>query len=81
MHYDVVMEVVFKELSTLMPSMPVEYSKDLDFGPVSRFGQFRLWLNHVQDDRDSVFVCLAHSTNICVGGETSDTAESLRTQL
>ena len=76
MHYDIIVEVVLQELSALVPSVSVEYSKDLYFGPVCDFGLFHLWLNHVQDDRNPVFICLAHSADIGVGSKTSNTAES-----
>ena len=63
--------------------MTIIDSKDLKFGPlVSRDTRaFLLGLNHVEDDRNSIFICLSNSSYVSICSECFDRAEGFRTDL
>jgi len=66
----VVVEVVFDELGAFVASVAVEHAEDLDFGPVLDPWVFRCRLDHVQDNRDPVFIRFPHSAYVRIRSET-----------
>ena len=77
------MQVVFEVLGASAASMTVIDAKDLQFRPPVGGDTRSLlcWLDHVQNDRDSILVGLAHDTDICVRREGPHHAERLRADL
>ena len=77
------MQVVFEILGAPAASMAVIDAKDLQFRPpVSGDTRSLLcWLDHVENDRDSILVGLAHDANICVSCEGPHHAKGLRADL
>ena len=64
------MEVVFNELGAFVASVAVEHAEDLDFGPVLDPWVFRGRLDHVQDNRDPVFIRFPYSAYVRIRSET-----------
>jgi len=62
LQYDVVMQVLFQIFSALIATMSIVDSKYLYFGPLIfwKFWFFHHWLDHVEDDGDTVFVGFSH---------------------
>ena len=79
----IVMQVVFEIFSAFASSMSIVDTKDLQLWPlVSGYPWiFCLRLNDVQDNRDPIFVCLAHSADICIRCKGLDRAESFGANL
>ena len=77
------MQVVLEILGTLATTMSIVDTKDLQFGPlVGRDPwRLRLGLNHVEDNRDPIFVRLSHCTDVCIGRKGFDRAESFGANL
>ena len=63
--------------------MAVVHAEDLQFGPLIRRNPrcLGLWLNHVQNDGNSVLVGLAHRAYVGVGGEGLHRAECFGADL
>ena len=63
--------------------MTVVDAKDLKFGPlVSRNARgFLRRLDHIENDRYSIFICLSNDSNVCIGGKGLDHSEGLRADL
>ena len=80
---DVVVEVVLEVLGALAPAVAIVDAEDLQLGPFVGRDARRLLgrLDHVEDDRDAVFVGLPHDAYVRVGGEGLDRAEGLRADL
>lgn len=68
---DVVVQVLLQVLGTLVASVAIVDREDLDLGPVVLRDLLLLvgWLDHVQDDGNSVLVGLPHETHVGVGCE------------
>ena len=66
----VVVEVVFDELGAFVASVAVEHAEDLDFGPVLDPWIFRGGLDHVQDNRNPVFIRFPYSAYVRIRSET-----------
>lgn len=71
---DVVMKLVFEVLSALAATMAIEHAEYLESRPllVCQLGRLGSWLDHVEDDGDSVLVGLADSSYICVSCKRFD---------
>ena len=63
------MQVVLKVLSALTASMTVEYSNDLNVGPIHDCRNFVSWMNHIKNDGDSVFIVLSDQTYVSIRSE------------
>mmetsp|Transcript_18608 Transcript_18608/g.25069 ORF Transcript_18608/g.25069 Transcript_18608/m.25069 type:complete len:218 (-) Transcript_18608:809-1462(-) len=78
--HDIRVQVVAQEVRTLAPPVPIVYPEEGADGPgrgfTTRRAEFsaRLGLRDVQDDRNSVFVVVAHQTLMRVGSVASDYA-------
>lgn len=70
------MEVVLDVLGAAVAPVAVEHAEDLDFGPVLDAGVLGGWLDHVQDNRDSVLVRFANGANVRVRSETFDRSKT-----
>lgn len=79
LQYDVVVEMLFQVLCALVAAVAVVDSEDLDFGPeiVGEFGLLGDWLDHVEDDGDSILVCFSDQADVGVRSEGTDDAEFL----
>jgi len=62
LQYDIVMQVLFQIFGTLIATVSIVDSKYLYFGPLFfwKFWLFHHWLDHVEDDGDTVFVRFSH---------------------
>ena len=68
------MQVILEVLGTLTATMTVVDTKDLQFRPlIGRYPwNFLGRLDHVEDDRDTVFVGLSDDSDVCVSSESFD---------
>ena len=68
------MELIFKILSTLAATMTIENSKYLQAWPLllRNFWSLSVWLDNVENNRDSVLIGLPNSSYICVSSECFD---------
>ena len=73
------MEVVFEVLGALAAPVPVVYAEDLQLWPLlgGDARHFLRGLDHVEDDRDPVFVCLAHDADVGICCEGFHCAKGL----
>ena len=80
---DVVVEVVFEVLGALAAPVPVVDAEDLQLGPLlgGDTRHFLRGLDHVEDDRDPVLVCLAHDADVSIRCEGFHRAKGLRAHL
>ena len=71
--------MLFQILSALIPSVAIVDSEYLDLGPflLRKPGLLRTWLDHVEDDGDTIFICLADKSHVRVGRKRSDDPEVL----
>ena len=69
LHDDLVMEMLFEVLSTLVASVAIIHGENLKFGPFSLwyFWFFWQWLDNIQDDSNSILVSFSNQPNMCVG--------------
>lgn len=83
LQYYVVVQIVFQVLCAPATSMSIINTKDLKLRPfICRDAWCLLCrLNHVQDDRDSVFIGLAYYTNVGIRSKCSDHTERLGADL
>ena len=77
------MQVVFEVLGAPAASVTVIDAKDLQFRPpvCGDARSLLCWLDHVENDRDSIFVSLAHDTDVCVRCEGPHHTKCLRADL
>ena len=71
---DIVVKVIFEIFSTLAATVTIVDTKNLKFWPLIVGHSWGLdrGLNHVEDDRDPVLICLPDSTNVCICCESFD---------
>ena len=79
----VVMQVVFEIFGAFASSMSIVNAKDLQLWPlISRYPWILcLGLNNVQDNRDPIFVRLAHRADVCIRCKGLDRAEGFGADL
>lgn len=79
MHDDVVMKVLFQVLCALVATMAIVHSENLYLWPVRLLD---LWLlaerlDHIQNNGNSVLICLSDKAHMGVGCERLDYTEFL----
>jgi len=74
LNYYIIVELVFKILSTLAATVAVKNSKNLKTWPLLRRNLRCLvgWLDNVKDYRNPVLIGLSNSSYICVSSECFD---------
>jgi len=79
----IIMQVVLEILSTFAATMTVIDAKYLQLRPFLCWdsGCFLSWLYHIEDNWYAIFVGFPDYSNICIGSESFDSAESLRANL
>ena len=77
------MEMITQEITTITSSMSIVNAKDLQLWPlISRYPWILcLGLNNVQDNRDPIFVRLAHRADVCIRCKGLDRAEGFGADL
>lgn len=77
------MKVILEVLSALAAAMAIVNTEDLQLGPLVRRNSWSLLcrLYHIKDNRDPILISLAHDSNISIGSESLNRAESFGTNL
>ena len=72
------MKVIFEVFSTFASTVAIIDSEDLKLWPSfsGYTGHFLRWLDHVQDDRNTILVGLAYDADICIGSKSLNRPES-----
>jgi hypothetical protein len=79
LHNDLIMEVFFQVLGTLVTSMTIIHCKNLNLRPLSiwHLWLLRQGLNNIQYDSNSILICFPHESHMSVGCEGSDHSKPL----
>ena len=73
LHYDIVVEMLFQIFCTLVATMAIINSEDLDFWPLVfwEFGLFKLRLDYVKYNRNPIFISFPHQSHMSIGRKRS----------
>ncbi len=63
---DELVEIISEEISTNMATMSIIDPKKGALGPLRAMKLLRFWFHDIQNDRDTIFVIVAHDTLIGV---------------
>ena len=66
--HDEVVKIVAKVVSTGSPTVPIEDAEEADLGPLNLQVLLALWLQDVQDDRDSVLIVVSDDALVSICG-------------
>jgi hypothetical protein len=75
--YDIVVECFLQKFCAIIPSVTVEYAKNLNFRPVLSSCNFLGRLNDIQNNGDPVLVALSHSAHVGVCCECTHATKGL----
>ena len=77
------MQGIFEVLSASTTTMPIVHAKDLKLRPELCWNSrlFLRRLNHIKNDRDSVFIGFSYNSNICIGSKRFYHSEGFRAYL
>lgn len=76
-----IVKVVTQVISASRTSVTVKNAEETDLGPFNIQICFTLWLENIQNNRDSVFIVLTDYALVCVSSITLDVAALLLRRL
>lgn len=77
------MKIIFKILCTFATTVTIVAAKNLNLWPFLglNFGTLFIWLNHIEDNRNPVFIGFAYDSYVCIGSKGSYRAKSFDADL